>query len=152
MIYIQQLILAFLGAAGFSLIFGVCDQLILTASFGGVVCWGTYLAVTHGLSLGIFTGAFLAAAFTEAYAVRMAKKRKTPAIVLFTSGIVPLIPGSGLYYMMRFVVSRDWIQARSYGYDTLLYALGIASGMSAVCAVREMWSRLRKKYVAESAP
>ncbi len=144
MIYVQQLILSFLGAAGFSLIFGVCDKLMLAASFGGVVCWGAYLAGTHCLSMGAFTGAFLASAFTEAYATWMARKRKTPATVLFTPGIVPLIPGSGLYYMMRSAVSRDWVQAKAWGYDTLLCALGIASGMSVVCAACEIWRRVRK--------
>lgn len=137
-----QLIWAFLGSVGFALLFGVRAGLIVPASFGGLMCWGIYLICLNRLDFGIFMASFAAAAFTELYAEGMARYLKVPATVLFVPAIVPLIPGSNLYYTMSSTVRQDWEAAGAYGISTLQYALGIALGMSVVCAMFEIYARI----------
>lgn len=137
-----QLIWALLGSVGFALLFGVRIGLIVPAAAGGLMCWGVYLVCLNGFQYGIFAASFAAAAFTELYAECMARRLKVPATILFVPSIVPLIPGSNLYYTMSNTVRQNWQAAEAYGVSTLQYALGIALGMSLICAAFEIHGRI----------
>ena len=139
-----QLLTAFLGAIGFSLLFHVRGRLILPASIGGMLEWGVYLLGLHTLD-GIFLPCLIASAFSAVYAEVMARLLKAPATVFFLPTIVPLIPGSTLYYMMHYAVQSDWAMARYYRGLTIQYALGIAAGISLVWAVVDMLHKVRAK-------
>lgn len=143
---IQQLLLAFAGALGFSLIFNVRKQLLFPASFGGVLCWGIYLLCTHQFALNVFYASFAASACAALYAEIVARVLGTPATVIYIPSIVPLIPGSGLYYMMSAVVYSKWSEAGQYGISTLQCVLGIGLGMSVICAPFEMVARIKKHH------
>ena len=63
----------------------------------------------------------------------------------FVTSVIPLIPGSTLYYCMRSVVEGDLHQAWNYGRDTFLYALGIAAGMSIAWAICDFLRKIKGK-------
>lgn len=139
-----QLLTAFLGAIGFSLLFHVRGRLILPASIGGMLEWGVYLLGLHTMD-GIFLPCLIASAFSAVYAEVMARLLKAPATVFFLPTIVPLIPGSTLYYMMHYAVQSDWVTAQYYRGLTIQYALGIAAGISLVWAVVDMLHKVKAK-------
>lgn len=130
-----QLIQALGGTVGFSLFFSVPKRRIPAAALGGILCWGSYLLFRNGLHFDILIASFFASALVFWYAEILARILHTPAILLFTPASVPLIPGSGLYYTMSALVRRDWDSALLRGSDTAQCALGIALGMSIVCAI-----------------
>ena len=134
---IIQLVTAFLGSLGFTLLFGLRRRYLFAASLGGVLAWGVYLAVEAGMKQG-FLACLIAAAFAVLYAELLARKLKTPATLFVIPAIVPLVPGSSLYYAMSSAVQGDLISARSYGTQTLVYALAIAAGISLVTAIRQL--------------
>ena len=142
----RELLLALVGALGFALIFNVRKQLIFPASFGGVLCWGMYLLCVHFFAMNSFYAALMASACTALYAEFVARILGTPATGIYIPSIVPLIPGSGLYYMMSSVVQQQWLEATHYGVDTLNCVLGIGAGMSVVCAPFEMWGKVKQYY------
>ena len=144
--YVCQLVTAFLGSAGFSLLFKIRKELLFPASFGGMLCWGVYLISANLFLEGIFAPTFAASAFAAVYSEQLAIRMKVPATVLFIPAVVPLIPGSCLYETMSYAVRKEWEQAGAYGYLTLQYALGIAIGMSLVYAVYQMRRNIREKY------
>ena len=141
---IIQLITSFFGSLGFAVIFNLRKKYIIPASIGGVVCWGAYLSLTL-VGNGIFLPTLVAAAVAALYAEILARILKVPTTVIFISAIIPLIPGSSLFYTMSSVVSGDIVQFQKYGINTILYVLGIASGISIVSS---LWYMIQKMYGA----
>ena len=135
-----QLLMAFLGALGFALVFGMRKRYLFLASLGGLLAWAVYLTVEALLSVEFLSG-LMAAAFAVLYAELMARRLKTPATLLVIPAIIPLVPGGSLYYTMACVVRRDFAGARSYGLQTAEFALAIAAGLSLVIALRDLRAR-----------
>jgi len=142
-----QLLTALLGSLGFALIFNVRGRYLVTASLGGMLAWGVYLAVGT-LSPDIFLPTAAASAAVTAYSEAFARLKKTPAIQYLIVGLLPLVPGGSLYYAMRELMERNLSKAGEYGFQTALYALGIAAGISMTLSVIEIFKnakRLKKK-------
>ena len=142
-----QLLTALLGSLGFALIFNVRGRYLVTASLGGMLAWGVYLAVGT-LTPDIFLPTAVASAAVTAYSEAFARLKKTPAIQYLLVGLLPLVPGGSLYYAMRELMERNLASAGEYGFQTALYALGIAAGISMTLSVIEMFKnakRLKKK-------
>ena len=59
---IIQLVTAFLGSLGFTLLFGLRRRYLFAASLGGGLAWGVYLAVEAWMKQGLLAG-LIAAAF-----------------------------------------------------------------------------------------
>ena len=157
-----EFLMAMLGSLGFSILFHVRGRLLPYAALGGLLTWAVYrlmlqfTAVPESASVssliqafstgGVFLPTLAAAAFAALYAEILARFLKTPATVLYIPAVVPLIPGSTLYYTMAGVV-RTSESALTYGSLTLAYTLAIAVGTAAIWAVffaiRQI--KLRKK-------
>ena len=134
---IIQLITAFLGSLGFAMLFGTRRQHLLLAALGGLFAWGIYLMV-HALVPGVFLPNLAAALFSSAYADLLAHLRKCPATLFLIPAIVPLVPGSSLYYAMEAVVNGDYAAAALYGHATLGCALAIAAGISVISVLHQL--------------
>ena len=134
---------ALIGSLGFSLVFNQRKKHIFFAALGGALSWGAYLLIFR-LSGGIFLSSFLASALVAVYSEILARVKKTPASHYLIVGLIPLIPGSSLYYAMSCAVQGEWQQARAFGYETAQYALGIAVGISIVWALLEILRNILK--------
>ena len=136
-----QILYAFIGSAGFALIFGQkMLSRVLPAALGGGLVWAVYLMGEH-FGAGIFFAALGSGVFSGLWGEILARTLKAPATVFQAVAVIPLIPGSGLYYTMNSILRRDWQDLRHYGSGTLLCALGIAAGISLVSALTYMLSK-----------
>ena len=135
-----QLVTAFCGSLGFALLFGLRRRYLLPAGLGGLLSWGVYLLLGRLLP-SPFLACLAASAAAVVYAELLARFRRTPATLVVIPAVIPLVPGSSLYYAMSCVVQRDLASAREYGTQTLEFALAIAAGMSFVLAGRELQTR-----------
>ncbi len=138
-----QLITAFTGSLGFALLFHLRRRLLACASLGGLLTWAVYLAAEQMLN-NIFIACLLASAFAALYSEILARLLKAPATVFFIPTIVPLIPGSTLYYTMHHAVQNDWLQAKAYAFLTLQYTLSIAIGISFIWALFYMLRKIKQ--------
>lgn len=132
-----QLFTAMLGALGFSLISGLRSRHLPFGALGGIITWGTYLLV-HTLTPRIFLASLCASVIAVIYSELLARLRKCPSTLFLFPAIIPLVPGSSLYYTMSSVVQGEIQAAKSYGRDTLVFALAIAAGISFATACREL--------------
>ncbi len=132
-----QLFTAFLGAFGFALLFGLRSRHLLYAALGGLAAWGVYLGA-DALTSSLFLSSLCSSVFAVSYAELMAHLRKSPATVFVVPAIIPLVPGSSLYYAMSEAVQGELETARVYGHQTLICALAIAAGISLVETIREL--------------
>jgi len=130
-----QLVTAFFGSLGFSLIFNVGKRYLLPASVGGLLSWIVYLLCVNLLALDLMTGTIISAACCQIYAEIFARIMKCPTTVFYIPAVVPLIPGGSLYHTMYAAVYRNWDQFQSYGLQTLQVTLGIAVGISFVSGI-----------------
>ncbi len=135
---------AFIGSLGFAMLFNVRRQFWIPGALGGLLSWGIYLLGTTQ-TYGVFMSCLVASAFAALYAEVLARVLKAPATIFFIPSIVPLIPGSTLYYTMSYAVQNAWDTSRTYGLLTIQYALSIASGISLVWAFSMMATKILKK-------
>lgn len=135
---VLQLLTAFLGSIGFSLLFGMRGKHLIPASLGGVLVWGLYILFSMLIHDEGFMACLIAAAAAVIYAEALAHLRKCPATIFVIPAIIPLVPGSGLYYTMANAVRGNIADAKLYGSQTLETALAIAAGISFVIALRQL--------------
>lgn len=111
----------------------------------GVMSYFLYLIIRERLgneALGFFVGTVAVAFASEILAVLM----KNPATVFLLSGLLPLVPGGGLFYMMRDAVQKRFTEAFNTGYQTVMSAAAIALGVAVVSSVfRIVQAFLRRK-------
>ena len=136
-----QLLAAMLSSFSFALLFRVRKGLVLPASLGGLLCWGTYLLCCAHME-GIFYPSLIATICSTVYAEVLARMLHAPAPIFFVPTIIALVPGSSLFYAMSAAVQGDMALARSHGWTLVLYVLALAAGASIVWALSDMLRRL----------
>lgn len=140
---IIQLLAAFFGTLGFSLIFQVRRKLLFWTSLGGLISWAVYLSLNFAMHT-IFLPYMLASVTAALYAELMARVLKVPSTIFLILALIPSIPGGALYNTMSMVVQKQWAEASDFGKLTLQYALAIAVGVSIVWAIDQIRRRVRK--------
>lgn len=96
---IIQILSGFVGTIGFAILFNVRGKRLLLASLGGLLSWLLFVLLNmYILSEPICY--FIVAFLISTYAEIMARVLKTPTTSFITPSLIPLIPGSSLYYTM----------------------------------------------------
>ena len=131
---IIQLVAAFVGSLGFSMIFNSDKKALVPATMGGMLGWGVYLLAEEA-GLGLFLSTIAAAAFCQIYSEIFSRILKTPRTVIYIPAVVPLVPGGSLYYTMYYAAVNDWTRFIEYGSKTVQVAFGMAVGASFVSAI-----------------
>lgn len=145
-----NILLAAVWSAGASACFSVClnsfRRDIFICSILGAIGWVLYLIVfytTESLFRGYFIGAFSVAVFAEI----LASLQKKPATIFILPGLLPLVPGGGMFNTMEAALTGNLSKAGTLGYQTLgaagAIALGIALASSAARIIRRMRIKTR---------
>ena len=131
---------AFLACGAFCLIFEVKKPLfILLCSLNGAVAWAVYLLLD---GIGHEVARYLIATIVAAVlAEGFARIMKAPATIFLIIGILPLVPGSGLYNAMDCLISGDSVMFAQIGLETASYAGAIAVGVSMVSSIARILFR-----------
>ena len=142
--YLIMICMSFLGTAAFSIIFHTKKQHILLASIGGTLTCAVY-ALFDSLGAPLFLSNLPASLFAVVFASVVAKVLKTPSTILVALCIIPLVPGSSLFYTMSNLIVWDEAQFFFYSRNTLSTALGIAGGIALESTVGNVLDHLRKR-------
>ena len=130
----MQVFLAFMGALAYSILFHITRSRLVFAALGGALSWGIYLALGPAIR-GEALRFFLASALATVYAEIMARIQKTPTTTYLVPSIIPLIPGSHLYYTMNFALREDWDHFSERGLLTIQLALALAAGIIVITSL-----------------
>ena len=125
---LYQLLLGFFATIGFAVYFHAPKDSVFATGLAGGLSWVLYYIILNNFDnkiLGTFLGAILAGILGEYLAIKL----KKPATVFITPGIVPFVPGAGMYYTMLYLVQKDYTQAAIVGTETLFIAAAIAIGV-----------------------
>lgn len=121
-----QIITGCLGAAGFAVLYNIRGKRFVFAALGGllaVVFYHVFGLIVENEILNYF----ICAALVSFYAEIMARVLKTPTTTFIITSLIPLIPGSSLYYTMTNAFSGDMGSFIDKG----LYTLGLAGALAA---------------------
>lgn len=134
-------IYAFFGCAAFCFIFELRRwRYILSASLCGLVCWLVYLLLEgEAPSVRYFWATVAVAMLAEVFA----RVFKTPATIFLIIGIIPLVPGGGIYYTMEAMLNGYVFQFTRNGAQTAVCAATIAVGCSLVSSAARILTLLR---------
>jgi uncharacterized membrane protein YjjB (DUF3815 family) len=126
---ILQIALAFVGTMGFSIIFNVPRKELLLCGIAGAAGWAVHRLIFQA-SPDFIVAAILFAAITVTCISRiLSYARKMPVTVYMIPGVIPLVPGAGIYYTMFHAVMGENTQALILGIETLRNAGVIAVGL-----------------------
>ena len=143
-----QLAMAGIGTAGFALLFHVRLRNLPAALLGGIGAWAAYLLLEHFTKDPLVSNmgaSFLVCVWAEI----MARVMKAPVNVFMITGLIPLVPGAGLYYTMLALVNQNTAELTARGSATGIAMLGIAVGIVAESVlflyIMDLGNALRKR-------
>lgn len=137
----MDLVIALFATAGYCLLINVPLRLLAPAALGGALSWGMYLLLNEHIE-SVFYLLVLVSAIGATYSEVIAKIAKAPATIFLIPGLIPLVPGSYVYYMMSSLVQNDTAGLQKYGTLTAQWALGIAAGIGLVAVTHQLIQRL----------
>lgn len=141
---ILSILSAFISTIGFSIVFHVQKKHLLICGATGAISWAIYLLLNQKGNSSVLAS-FLATLVVTALSYLLAKKRKTPITVFLIAGIIPLVPGLGLYRMMYALLEEDYSLALDYATLTFEIAGVIAGAIVIISLLPLLWRKPIKK-------
>lgn len=129
---------------GFSVFFNAPLKSLLPAGITGGIGWAIYIYLFRITSNSIFSN-FIAAGVVSLLSEILARKMKHPAILFVIPGIIPLVPGLGMYNTMLYLVQKNFDLAISTGADTLFIGGAIALGVLIITSLSKTISIVKFK-------
>lgn len=141
--YLLPFLYATLATFGFAIVFEVKKpKFLLFSSLIGGLGWLMFLLL-EGHVAPVFQYLY-ATIFVSAMSEITARIWKAPATIFLLPGIIPLVPGGGLYYCMSYLLDGDYTLFAQKGLQTTAYAGAIAAGVSIVTSLVRVifWKRM----------
>lgn len=145
---ILQILMGTLGTFGFNILFNIRGRKLLFATLGGLISWTVFLALEPLLPSEALRY-LLSAAVITVYGEVLARVEKTPTTTFLVPSIIPLIPGSALYYTMNYALGEQWSQFAEQAFYTLQLALSLAVGIIAVTTTVRLITAMTQKPTTE---
>lgn len=124
-----QLLSAFFGTMGFAVLFGAPRDQYFPASICGTICWAVYLAVLRYTGASIIEATFAATVALALVSRFMAVDRKCPVTVFQICGLLPLIPGAGIFWTVYYILINQLSTAVTTGFTAIGMAIAIVMGL-----------------------
>lgn len=135
---------SYLSTMGFAMLFGIPKNSIVKSGFVGAFGWITYYITSQYLNSNI-AGTFFAAVIVGILGELFARYYKKPATVYIIPGIVPLVPGAGMYYTMLALVRKEFLLAANKGTETFFVAAAISIGVIISTSLSRSINRVKYK-------
>ena len=139
-----QILAAGFAGCSFAVIFHIRPKYMPMIFAGAAAGWLVYLEAMR-MDISSAMAMVIAAMAVTVYSEIFARIVKMPVSVIYTPTVIPLIPGSHLYYCMRGFVTDVHADFVKYGEMLLEDALGIVLGTLIVLTVVSA-SAARKKH------
>ena len=131
---VTSFVFALFATFGFCILFHVPLRCMLPAAAIGGIGWFAYQLLME-LGLGITASAFLASCLVALLADICSRLIKEAATVFVIPGILPLVPGAGIYYTIYHFILCNMDKAAAWGTRTLMIAGAIALGLLVIASL-----------------
>ena len=121
---------AAIATIGFSLLFGVPARYYPSCALIGGVSWLAYLLLLpySSVSIATFAATVIVILMSRWFAVR----KRCPVTIFLISGIIPLVPGAGIYYTAYYFIQGENALSLANGISTFKVAVALAAGIALV--------------------
>ncbi len=126
--FIMHMVCPFLGTVGYAVLFNVPKRFYLSCGLTGMAGWLVYHAIasqTLSAAFASFLGTMAVVFLSRVLSV----EKKCPITVFLVAGILPLVPGAGIYYTVYYLVTNQLAEAARRGMDSVKVAFAIVLGI-----------------------
>lgn len=141
--FILSLIFTYFACMGFGFLFHIRGKLLFIAPIGGVIIWAAYL-LFEPIVPSVIVRTFIATIFAALYCEIVARVMKVPVISFMVISILPLVPGSGIYYTMLHFVQSDYEAFALKGIETIGIAGALAIAIIFVSTIFRIPARIKE--------
>lgn len=148
---ILDFIYAYIACLAFTLIYNMRGKFVLLAPLGGSIAWIIYNMTAYTESDIVQN--FIAIMAVSFYSEVMARIYKAPVTMFLVVGLLPLVPGAGIYYTMEYLVAGNQYAFGQSLVHTLAIAGALALGIVLVSSLFRLclmyWYHLKRKRLAK---
>ena len=127
--WLIQAFAAFVGTVGFAVLYGVPRSEYIHVGVCSMVGWMAYLLMLRIVGATVIESSFVATVVVVLVSRFMAVDRKCPVIVFQICGVIPLIPGAGIFWTVYYIVNKELSMAVTTGFTALGVAVAIVLGI-----------------------
>ena len=91
--------------------------------------WALYLLLVHDTMLSLSGAVFCAALLVAVVSHLLAVMRRCPTTVFLICGIIPLVPGGGIFWTAYHLVADQLQLAATIGFVAMKVTIAIAGGI-----------------------
>ncbi len=144
----MHFIYSFMVTIGFSVFLNAPKSTLFPCGFVGAMGWTSFYffnQVTKNNILANFIAALLVSYISEI----LARKLKQPAIIFAIPGVIPLVPGLGMYNTMLYLIQNDYNNAIAKGADVLFVGGAISLGVLIITSLAKTFRLISMKKAAK---
>ena len=138
---ILAIVESFLATLAYAILFNVPKRYYTACGITGMSGWILYLVMCRvtTVALASFIGTLAVVLISRIFTVR----KKCPITIFLISGIIPLVPGAGIYYTAYYLVTGQLSMAAMKGLEAVKVAFAIVLGIIFVVSIPRDTFRLR---------
>lgn len=144
-----QFLLGFLAVLGFAYYLNVPMRAIPACALGGAIGWVIFMYSSKYLDAG-HIGILVGSIFIGLLGEYFSRKHRLPATVFLLAGIIPLVPGLNMYFMMYNVVMNNYDEAFKQGLNAAIISGAISIGLFLASSAYSKVMRIRSKLRNEA--
>lgn len=132
---LSHILCSFAGTVGFAILFNIPKKYYLSGGLTGAAGWMMYMFLTTVMdassAMATFAGTFVVVLISRMLTVRL----RCPITLLLIAGIIPLVPGAGVYFTAYYLMTGELSMAVSSGMNAVKLAFAIVLGIVFVVAI-----------------
>lgn len=132
--FIMHVMCPFIGTIGYAVLFNIPKKFYLCCGFTGAAGWLIYHAVVS-MNASAVTASFFGTLAVVLTSRVLSVRKKCPIIIFLVSGILPLVPGAGIYYTVYYMVTNQLAEAVLWGMESVKTAFAIVLGIVLVLSI-----------------
>lgn len=130
----MHFIYSFIATVGFAIFLNAPKSILISSGLVGSMGWSVFYYLVQLTGNDILSN-FIAALLVSYISEILARKLKQPAIIFIIPGIIPLVPGLGMYNTMLYLVQNDYNNAIAKGADVLFVGGAISLGILVITSL-----------------
>jgi uncharacterized membrane protein YjjB (DUF3815 family) len=145
---LAQTIAAFAATLTFSMLFNVPKKELVFCGMTGAAGWLVSRAVMGAVPYALVLGTFAGTLVLTYIARILSYRRRTPVLVYLIGGILPLVPGAGIYHTMyELIMVAEDSRALEFGLETAKITGVIAVGIICVLSMPRLFFDFSRRRI-----
>ncbi|OON99480.1 MAG: hypothetical protein ATN35_12350 [Epulopiscium sp. Nele67-Bin004] len=136
---------SFVATGTFCVIFNVPKKYILNGATIGAVGWTVYVIMARYMSFGDVFASFVASLIISVWSYILSKRKFAPITLFLIPGIIPLVPGVGMYRTAYYMIFKEYANALESAMTSFQVSGVIAASITLATYVPIIFAKEPKK-------